>query len=138
MLRFFVGVLSLCIAVACAAVYAANDDEMFEPAPLTVPTGMALADVRAAIIDAADRRSWLIVDSPSGQFTLRQTVSGNHSADVLVRYDAHQVLIQYISSVNLNYREKGSQKVIHPRYNVWIRNLRDDIQAAFSVAAISS
>jgi hypothetical protein len=56
-------------------------------------------------------------------------VRGKHTLRVRVKFDTTSFDINYVSSVNLKYKEVNGVKKIHPHGNDWMRNLNDAIVA---------
>ena len=52
-----------------------------------------------------------------------------HTAVVTVTYSPQSFGIAYESSVNLDFEDRGVQRLIHPNYNKWVHNLLEAIQA---------
>ena len=90
---------------------------------------VSAARVKSAIVTAGTRRGWMVADSEPGRITLRYAPR-DHEVVVAVRYDNSGYKIEYVSSKDMNYKEKAGGTVIHGNYNRWIRNLASDIQAS--------
>jgi len=56
-------------------------------------------------------------------------VREKHTLRVTVRFDTTSFDIDYLSSVNLKYKEVKGVKKIHPHGNGWMRNLNNAILA---------
>ena len=96
--------------------------------PITVPSGQpSAAQVRAAIVEAATNRGWIVKDDVPGRIQLELLVR-NHMATVNVDYSQSSYSITYQDSENLNY--DGSE--IHRNYNRWIMNLQREINQKLS------
>lgn len=125
--------LLLTAVLACAATpaFAGKHDPMDVPAYERVESTNGIppsaARVKAAIIHAGKARGWTMVDSEPGRVTLRYAPR-THEVVVAVRYDDNGFKIEYVASVEMNYRMKGGTPEIHGNYNRWIRNLAQDIQ----------
>jgi hypothetical protein len=85
--------------------------------------------LRGAIADAGAVRGWQLIEEAPGRMTLRNVIRGKHTVVVAVVYDPQGFQIEYVSSENLNYRERRGQAYIHPKYHQWIANLAQDISA---------
>lgn len=86
---------------------------------------LTLEDYEAAIIRAGASRDWTFERTGPGHLVGSVTVRGKHSAVVDVVFDTDSYSISYKSSYNLNY--ESSQNVIHPNYNAWVDNLKQEI-----------
>ncbi|CAN4279213.1 hypothetical protein LJR125_002096 [Pseudoxanthomonas sp. LjRoot125] len=128
-------VVSLLLAAvfACAAApgFAGKHDPMdipvYERVESTNGIPPSAARIKAAILHAGKTRGWTMVESEPGRVTLRYAPR-THEVVVAVRYDNNGFKIEYVSSVEMNYRMKGGAPEIHGNYNRWIRNLSQDIQ----------
>ena len=89
----------------------------------------SLEQVRHAVATAGAPRGWQMVDEQPGRITLRNVVRGKHTVVVAVDYDAAGFRIDYVSSENMNYREKRGRRYIHPKYMQWTGLLAQDIGA---------
>ncbi len=111
-----------------------------------------LDDISKAVAVAAEEKKWKISDAKLGEATATLVVRGKHQIVVKISYTEKMLSIKYVNSVNMNYdpshkeysREvnlNGSlgqpvsdaaptkvQEVIHPNYNVWVRELLKAIQ----------
>jgi hypothetical protein len=90
--------------------------------------------LRGAIASAGATRGWQLIEDAPGRLTLRNVIRGKHTVVVAVVYDPRGFQIEYVSSENLNYKERRGQAYIHPKYHQWIANLAQDISAG--VAAL--
>ncbi len=80
------------------------------------------AKIRAAIIEAAERRGWQVRPVTEGQ--LEATYAPReHKAVVDIFYDNQTYSIRYKSSENL----KAEDGTIHRNYNRWVQMLDKDI-----------
>jgi hypothetical protein len=85
--------------------------------------------LRGAIAGAGAARGWQLIEEAPGRMTLRNVIRGKHTVVVAVVYDPQGFQIEYVSSENLNYKERRGQAYIHPKYHQWIANLAQDISA---------
>ncbi len=124
--------LSLVLALA-PAIAIAKTDELQPPQRVLFvgPSGKTPAPdtLRGAIASAGALRGWQLIEETPGRMTLRNVIRGKHTVVVAVAYDAQGFQIEYVSSENLNYRERRGQAYIHPKYHQWIANLAQDISA---------
>ncbi|OZG42076.1 hypothetical protein CAK78_09935, partial [Aeromonas sp. A35_P] len=89
-----------------------------------VPSNLTEEQVANAIITAGISKSWVMrQEQPGlirGQVNVRQ-----HQAVINIPYSARDYSINYVSSVNLDDKGKGS---IHRSYNRWVLGLNQAIQ----------
>lgn len=123
--------LAAVFAFAAAPGFAGKHDPMdipvYERVEATNGIPPSAARIKAAILHAGKTRGWTMVESEPGRVTLRYAPR-THEVVVAVRYDNNGFKIEYVSSVEMNYRVKGNTPEIHGNYNRWIRNLSQDIQ----------
>lgn len=131
-MKTLIPMLALLLALATAPAQA-KVDELPEPQRVAVagPMGKtpSLEQVRHAVATAGAPRGWQMVDEQPGRITLRNVVRGKHTVVVAVDYDAAGFRIDYVSSENMNYREKRGRRYIHPKYMQWTGLLAQDIGA---------
>lgn len=98
-----------------------------DPAPVPVPDGMAKAKVLEAIRQALDNRGWIAgteaTDSIEAELHVR-----THMIRVRLDYSGKDVVISYVDSENMAYREKSGVHFIHGNYNKWTRTLSIDVR----------
>lgn len=56
------------------------------------------------------------------RFTIR-----SHSADLMVRFTEDSIAFEFMSAVNLDYKEKKGKRYIHGNYNAWMQTLESTI-----------
>jgi len=129
--RFVSLLLAAVLTLASLPAMAGKHDPMDIPAYERVESTNGIpptaARIKAAILHAGKTRGWTMVESEPGRVTLRYAPR-THEVVVAVRYDNNGFKIEYVSSVEMNYRVKGNTPEIHGNYNRWIRNLSQDIQ----------
>jgi len=130
-MKYLIAPLMLALALA-AAPAAAKVDELHEAQRVVVVgsrgKSTTAAQVHDAIATAGTPRGWMLVDDQPGRVTLRNVIRGKHTVVVAVDYDAEGFRIDYVSSENLNYREKNGRRYIHPKYMQWTAQLAQDIR----------
>lgn len=131
--------LLLSVAMALTpALAVAKTDELEPPQRVLFvgPSGKTPAPdrLRGAIAAAGSVRGWQLIEEVPGRMTFRNVIRGKHTVVVAVVYDPRGFQIEYVSSENLNYKERRGQAYIHPKYHQWTANLAQDISA--SVAAL--
>lgn len=99
-------------------------------ASLGAPAGVTMAQVDAMIEDVCFRRNWEIREKASGDVTATYSVSaGKHKVTARITYDTSKYSITYVDSHNMNFRPVGATGQIHPKYNIWVTQIRQDIEA---------
>ncbi len=91
-----------------------------------VPTA---AEVKRAILAAAEAKGWLIVPQPDGKLLATFKVQNKHAIVVEISYAADQYSLTYKESVNMKYTERDGEQLIHPNYNKWTQGLIDAIHS---------
>lgn len=99
-------------------------------------------EVRKAIIRAGTKRKWSL-SNPGGNNVIRALYHiRSHDALVDITYTAERFSVKYHDSENLNYAKVDTpqlvhgqiinpgQRIIHPYYNDWVRQLVEEIQQA--------
>ncbi len=87
-------------------------------------------EVRAAILTACPRTDWVPKEIAPGKIEATLNIRA-HSATVTIVYSATSYQIKYKTSHNL--RASGGE--IHPYYNGWIQNLRENIDIELAATA---
>ena len=111
----------------------------FPPTSHRAPNGTSLADVAAAITDAARTLDWSVNEEGAESLVATLWVRRKHRAVVRIGFDETNYWIEYVDSENLNYSEndlrvagpsrrfvKGPR--IHPNYNRWVETLARAIE----------
>jgi len=118
-----------CVLLAVVSVNAhARRTEMLQPARIEIVRmdggKTTAADVRRAILTGSQPHGWIVeVDRP-GYIQIRYTKGGRHTAVVGADYDDAGYKLRYVASDALNHEARdGSAPLIHPTYNMWVRNL---------------
>jgi hypothetical protein len=114
----------------------ARDEPMYVPERVSVAGKPDLTQARLhdALVRAGARRSWIVQNDVPGELTLKYSRQGKHEATVKVSYDATSYQLAYVNSYNLN-ADPDKQR-IHPTYNMWIRNLSNDIASEVSLIGL--
>ena len=120
-------------AVLCSA-FVTTAQARMKSVPLLAPDrvvmksmtdqGVTAAQVRKAILMGSQPYGWVVEQDNPGVIHLSYNKQDKHKAVVRVDYDAAGYQLSYESSTNL-YQEVGEDGVnlIHPTYNMWVRNL---------------
>jgi len=103
------------------------------------PAGMTMDRLHDLITVAAASRQWKRVADGDGRMELSFTFNEKHQMRVEVGYDPRGYTVKYLDSVNMAYREQlvdgQPARVIHKRYNQWVRELVMGINAGLGVGA---
>ena len=101
--------------------------------------GVTIAQVRKAILMGSQPYGWVVEQDNPGVMRLSYNKQDKHKAVVRLDYDATGYQISYESSTNL-YEEVGEDgaKLIHPTYNMWVRNLLARIMIPGELAPASA
>ncbi|MDR1662770.1 MAG: hypothetical protein LBR95_10205 [Azoarcus sp.] len=84
------------------------------------------AKVHDAILVGAAQMNWTVVSDANDTVRLGLTVRNKHAVEVDVRIHENSVSVDYVSSINLRYRDGA----IHPNYGNWIKRLLDAARKA--------
>lgn len=83
--------------------------------------------IRAA--GASQPYPWTASGESPGVVQLTTLVRGKHTVVVNVTFDTRTYSINYVSSIDMNYKVKNGKELIHPFYNNWVQELRQGIDA---------
>lgn len=106
--------------------------------PILEPTIMVKADVsdidvKKVIERTLLTRGWRILALKDNEITARYQMRAM-STDIKFQFDREKILIKYVRSDNLKFKEKGDgAKMIHRDYNTWINEIHSDIEHALSL-----
>jgi hypothetical protein len=106
-----------------------NPHLMIVPAPVQVPAGKSLADVKDAIYKAINGRGWTGKEVAPNviEATYDQKDNGKRILVVDLKYDTRQVEMQYKHSKSLKYQVVNGERLLHRRGSGWMKNLASDI-----------
>ncbi|MGH8506442.1 MAG: hypothetical protein ACRETM_10845 [Stenotrophobium sp.] len=102
-----------------------------DPAPIAVPTHVSLEQVRQVVRESLSRRGWTPTTAGPSAFDGRYSRRGL-SAEISVTYDTNDVVIKYVGSEGLKFKQKGDERYIHGNYNKWIDRLVREINVRLS------
>lgn len=111
--------------------------ELVDPAPVAIPAGISEKELVKQIKKAFVGRNWTVekVEDGSVKGTLYLRT---HVARVAANYDKELVTFTYISSENLDYKEKNGKRMIHKNYLSWVTNVRNDLQKNLNLLAVEA
>jgi hypothetical protein len=133
MIRFAVRWLTVLSLLAVSAAAPARE-ELVDPAPVAVPAGLSEQQVAEAIKMALVGRTWTVEKQQPGRIDAALYIR-THVARIGIDYDATRVAIEYVSSDNLDYKEKRGKRYIHDNYLGWIQFLVNDLKRHLGNAA---
>jgi hypothetical protein len=120
--------------VVLASLVAACAQPMYQvsnhPLPLTAQN-LSMDQIERAILFAGQNRGWRMERLAPGKLRAVQ-VQPKFSATVDIVYDQKGYSIQPVETAGL--RERDGK--VHPHYNIWVRNLENDIQSSLSNLSI--
>jgi len=90
------------------------------------PASTNNADIVAAIKKACIGRGWAIKEEKGNQIIATLHLR-SHYVELDINWHDGEILLEYITSRNLKYKEKKGKRLIHGRYNSWVQNLVRDI-----------
>lgn len=100
--------------------------ELFDPPPVAVPAGISEKELVKQIKKAFVGRNWTIEQEEAG--SIKGTLYlRTHVARVAADYTEDQVTFTYLSSENLDYKERKGKRLIHKNYLAWIQYVRNDL-----------
>ena len=109
---------------------AVDPRRMVVPAPVPVPEGKSLEDVKDAIYKGINGRRWTGREIAPDviEATFDQKGNGKRILVVDLKYDTRQVEMTYKHSKALRYEVVNGEPRLHNRANGWMKNLASDIQ----------
>lgn len=99
--------------------------ELRDPDPVAIPQGLSSQDVARAIKLALTGRTWVVSKEQPGRIDATLNLRA-HVARIVITCDASQVTVAYVSSDNLDYKEKKGKRTIHKNYLSWVANVLSD------------
>jgi hypothetical protein len=126
--------LTLCLAVLVTAscqnvpVYTVES----HPVPASAQK-LSMTEIEQAIIQAGSARRWRLERVAPGALRAKQSDSKDHEAVVDITYSQ----TAYSIRLNSTYRLKEKDGTVHPRYNIWVRNLEKDIEDRLYAAGLT-
>lgn len=109
--------------------------ELVDPDPVAVPKGLSMDTVSTDIKRALIGRGWIVSHEAPGQIDATLHLR-SHVARVAIEFDATAVRLRYVSSDNLDYREKKGKRYIHKNYLSWVGNVLSDLSKNLQLSAL--
>lgn len=135
MKRFASFLILLCSLGLSPLVLAAA--ELIDPPPVVVPEGVSEKELVKQIKKAFVGRNWTIEKEEKGSIKATLYLR-SHIARVAADYSADEVTLTYLSSENLNFKEKKGKRFIHKNYLTWIQNVRTDLNKNLQLQALDA
>lgn len=110
--------------------------ELVNPAPIAVPAKLVEVQVVGSIKHALKTRGWVISSESNGKIDATLNLR-KHVARIAIYHDLKEVRIEYVSSENLDYKEKDGKRHIHRNYLSWVKNLSTDIDKNMELSALN-
>ena len=131
-MKFLKTAFLICLTMLSMSAYAARSAvPLVNYDNIAIVTGSKNAPqidkVKQAIRVGAAVKGWAVEDAADGSLTASIVVRDKHKVVVKIDYDASKYSIHYKDSAVMKYEISNGQAVIHPFYNVWVGNLKNDI-----------
>lgn len=110
--------------------------ELVDPPAVTVPAGVKSPAVAKIIKTSLVNRGW-VVEKESGNEISAGLYVRQHVLKVAITYSATEVKLTYVSSQNLDYKEKNGKRYIHRKYAGWTARIMADITQALQLATLN-
>ena len=125
----------LILMLLLAPMLATAREVLVDPAPVAIPSGLDADAVAREIKRSLIGRTWTVDAERPGEIdaTLRLR---KHVARATLSYDATQVRWTYVSSENLDCKEKRGERSIHGNYLSWVDNVMGDLSRNLQLAAL--
>lgn len=116
----------LCLLPLLLLLTGFRDAPLVDPDPIAVPAGVEGKAVSLAVRQALATRGWTVTEEQPGE--IKSTLHlRDHTARIVLSWDARQLHIKYVDSENLKYHMEKGVPYIHKNYLGWIQNLTHDI-----------
>lgn len=109
--------------------------ELIDPPAVTVPDSVKPAEVAKIIKTSLVNRGWTVEKESGNQISAGLYVR-QHVLKVAISYTATEVKLTYVSSQNLDYKEKDGKRYIHRKYTGWTANVMADITKGLQLATL--
>lgn len=109
--------------------------ELVDPDPVAVPKGLSMDTVASDIKRALIGRGWIVANEAPGKIDATLHLR-SHVARVAIEFDESTVRLSYVSSDNLDYREKRGKRYIHKNYLSWVSNVLTDLSRNLQLSAL--
>jgi hypothetical protein len=109
--------------------------ELIDPPAVTVPDSVKPAEVAKIIKTSLVNRGWIVEKDSANQISAGLYVR-QHVLKVAISYTATEVKLTYVSSQNLDYKEKDGKRYIHRKYAGWTTKIMSDITKGLQLATL--
>ncbi len=99
---------------------------LVDPDPIAIPSGMSADVVHKEIKRALVVRGWVISSEQPDQIHATLNLRA-HVARIAISHGSGTVSVSYVSSENLDFKEKKGKRYIHKNYRSWVNNVLTDI-----------
>lgn len=131
--RFKTSIVTLALAALAAPAAVARDAPIQNPADIPIswnaPGEPSLEKIQRAIIAGCARRGWQCRAVKPGEIRAVLHVR-QHMAEAQIAFNTRTFSITYVNSAELRYN--GVKNTIHRKYNLWVANLINDINASIA------
>lgn len=130
-MKFVKAAFLICLTMLSMSAYAARSAvPLVNYENIAIVTGSnkvaEIDQIKQAIRLGAAVKGWKIEESADGSLTATIVVR-KHTVVVKINYEVSKYSIHYKDSVLMRYEVNNGQAMIHPFYNVWVENLKNDI-----------
>lgn len=108
---------------------------LVDPDPIAIPSGLSADVVHKEIKRALVVRGWAISAEQPGQVDATLNLRA-HVARIAVSHGNGTVSVSYVSSENLDFKEKKGKRYIHKNYRSWVNNVLGDISRNLQLLAL--
>lgn len=109
--------------------------ELVDPPAVTIPEAVKAAEAAKIIKTSLVTRGWTVEKESAGKIDAVLYLR-SHVARVSLNYSDKDVKLVYVSSENLDYKEKKGKRYIHKNYLSWVNNVMQDINKNLQLATL--
>lgn len=109
--------------------------ELVDPPAVTIPEAVEAAEAAKIIKTSLVTRGWTVEKESAGKIDAVLYLR-SHVARVSLNYSDKDVKLVYVSSENLDYKEKKGKRYIHKNYLSWVNNVMQDINKNLQLATL--
>lgn len=135
-MRFLQLFMVVCLSVLSFNALAARAPEpLVDQIDIPIVTGngkqLSMDQINRVIRIAGATRGWKVKDVSSGEL-IGTLLIRKHTVVVTISYDQSKYSIRYKDSKVMRYKEEDGNQYIHPAYNKWVSNFKNDINIQLS------
>lgn len=108
----------------------------YQAIPVATSSGTVLAanQVCQIVREVAEQKKWLVGVQPDGKLLASLSWKENkHTIVAEIACSGASYSVIYKDSVNMNYRIRDDQPLIHPYYNKFVKEVIDTVRTRFMV-----